>query len=124
MGKQFTAVLPNKQERFAADMSNGRAQLFLGIAKLLESVVEMPCGIEEDNGRDEYYIHAESFLLFFEKVHASGWITDPSGFVYGWACHAAGMIENITLTTKEWVCRDGSVLEIRRYLRPEDLGRP
>src|ERR1043166_6446479 len=68
----------------------------------------MPCGIAADPGDDEHRIDPAQFVPFFEAVHAAGWITEPPGFVQGWASYAAGMIENITLTPRQWRCRDGS----------------
>lgn len=119
MGKEFTAVLVDGSQRFAASMSNHRADLFVEVARLLERYVGRPSGIEEDN--DEYRIDAPVFIGFFEAVHAAEWITYPRGFLHGWAAHAAGMIQNITLTERTWTCRDGTALPVWRYLRDDEL---
>jgi len=121
MGKEFTAVMQDGTERFAATMSNDRSRLFYQIAVLLESYVQLPCGISPDEGDDEHRIDPDAFIVFFEKVHATGWITAPEGFTFGWASHAAGMIENITLKPRTWICRDGSSLKVSRYLRAEEI---
>lgn len=123
MGKEFTATMPDGSKRFAATMANQRATLFFQIAKLLESFVGRPCGILDDAGDNEHRIDPDEFIAFFEAVHAAGWITDTGGFVYGWASHAAGMIENMTLTKRRWICRDGSELKISRYLRCEEIDK-
>ena len=81
----------------------------------------MPCGIAADPGDDEHRIDPAQFVPFFEAVHAAGWITEPQGFVQGWASYAAGMIENITLTPRQWRCRDGSLLTVLRYSRDEEV---
>jgi hypothetical protein len=121
MSRDFVALLADGSERFAASMSNDRARLFFEVAKLLERYVGAPSGIEEDKGEDEYRIHADQFYRFFELVHAAGWITEPQSFVAGWASYAAGMIENFTLSTRVWRCRDGSALKIQRYVRDDEL---
>ena len=121
MSKEFTAIMSDGTERFAASLANDRARLFFEIAKLLEHFVGMPSGIAADIGEDEHRIHPARFIPFFGAVHAAGWITEPKGLVRGWASYAAGMIENITLTPKQWHCRDGSGLPVSRYLRNEEI---
>lgn len=121
MGKYFTAILADGSERFAASMANNRADLFFDLAKTLERYVGKPCGIEVNPEDDEYRIDALRFIAFFEATHVGGWVTEPEGFVGGWASHAAGMIENITLSAQTWTCRDGTVLPVRRYIRTDEL---
>jgi hypothetical protein len=121
MGKLYTAVLPDGSERFVADFSMGRASLFYDIALLLEKYVKMPCGISPDPGDDEHRVTASQFLPFFERVWSEGWLVEvDAGFLSGWAAHAAGIVENITLQPKQWVDRNGVILSIRRYSRPEE----
>jgi hypothetical protein len=123
MGKLYTAILPDGSERFAASFSMGRAALFYDIALLLERYVKMPCGIALDPGDDEHRVTASQFIPFFERVWNEGWITETgAGFLSGWAAHAAGIVENITLQPKQWIDRNGAVLTIRRYTRPDELG--
>jgi hypothetical protein len=125
MGKQFTAIMPDGSERFAAELSMGRAKLFYDIALLLERYVQLPCGITPDPGDDEHRIDPELFVLFFERVWSEGWLTDAhEGFISGWAAHAAGMIENIFLRPRSWVDRNGVKLSIQRYLRPDEYPTP
>jgi hypothetical protein len=121
MGKQFIALLADGSERFAADLSTGRAALFYDIALLLEGYVGHPCGISPDAGQDEHRINPAVFLPFFERVWKEGWLAEQeSGFVAGWAGVAAGMIENITLAKRNWVDRNGTPLVVQRYLRPDE----
>lgn len=122
MGKEFTAILADGSERFAASMSNDRADLFFDLAKTLERYVGKPCGIEVDlAAADEYRIDALRFIAFFEAAYAAGWVTEPRGFVIGWSSYAAGIIENITLKAQTWTCRDGTVLPVWRYIREDEL---
>ena len=121
MGKLYTAVLPDGSERFAADFSMGRASLFYDIALLLERYVNMPCGIASDPGDDEHRVIASQFVPFFERVWSEGWIAESEGgFLSGWAAHAAGIIENITLQPRQWVDRKGATLPVQRYMRPDE----
>ena len=122
MGKEFIAAMADGTERFAATMSMGRASLFYEIALLLERYVGHPCGIAPDDGSDVHRIDPEVFLAFFERFWAQGWLGEEGGFIHGWAAHAAGMIENITLEPREWVDRKGVVLNVQRYLRDDELG--
>lgn len=122
MGKEFTAILPDGTERFAAGFANRRAQLFYDIALLLERYVNLPCGISPDTGEDEHLIDPAQFIPFFERVWKEGWPTDiRGGFLTGWAAYAAGMIENITLEKRTWVDRDGATLSPQRQMRPEEI---
>ena len=122
MGKLYTAIMPDGSERFVADFSMGRASLFYDIALLLERYVQLPCGIGPDPGDDEHRVDPSQFIPFFEQVWSQGWIAEvKGGFVSGWAAHAAGIVENITLQPKQWVDRNGEVLSVKRYLRPDEL---
>lgn len=121
MGKLFTAIMPDGSERFAAEMAMGRAALFFDIARLLERYIDAPCGIAADEGEDEHRVDSASFIAFFERLWGEGWVLESHGFVSGWAAHAAGMIENITLRPNRWVDRNGDELIARRYLRPDEL---
>jgi len=122
MGKQFTAIMPDGSERFAADFSMDRAQLFYDIALLLERYVHLPCGIGPDPGDDEHRIDSTLFVPFFERVWSEGWLTDAQGgFLSGWATYAAGMIENISLQSHSWVDRHGVALSVQRYTRPDEI---
>ena len=120
MSKLFTAILPDGSERFAAEMAMGRAAPFYDIARLLERYVGLPCGIAADGGQDEHRIDPASFIAFFERLWGDRWVLESDGFVSGWAAHAAGMIENITLCSRRWVDRNGNELSVKRYLRPDD----
>ncbi|MEZ5427741.1 MAG: hypothetical protein R2747_15840 [Pyrinomonadaceae bacterium] len=122
MGKEFTAKFSDGSERFAASMAMGRAALFYDIAVLLERYVGQSCGISVDNGMDEHEIDPDVFIAFFELVWKAGWIAEADGFIAGWASHAAGMIENITLEPRTWIDRDGVELKVARYLRNDELG--
>jgi hypothetical protein len=104
-------------------MSIGRAQLFIAMTRLLETeFLNMHSGIEDDYGQDENVIHADQFIRFFEEFWARGWIGEKrNGFFHNWARHAAGMIENITLQSQDWIDRNGERLEVLRYVRPEEL---
>jgi hypothetical protein len=121
MGKEYIAIMPDGTERFAADFSMDRAALFYDIALLLERYVQLPCGIAPDPGDDTHRIDASLFVPFFERVWNQGWLTDVrGGFLSGWAAHAAGIIENITLQLRRWVDRNGTELRVERYLRPDE----
>jgi hypothetical protein len=121
MGKLYTAILPDGSECFAADFGMGRATLFFDIALLLERYVNMPCGIAPDAGDGEHKVIAAQFIPFFEQVWNEGWIAESkSGFLSGWAAHAAGIVENITLQPRQWVDRNGATLTIQRYTRPDE----
>lgn len=121
MGREFTAVMDDGTERFAASMAMGRTALFYDIALLLERYIERPCGISPAS-EDEHRIDPEIFMEFFEEFWNRGWIGEAGGFVHGWAAYAAGMIENITLQPKTRVDRRGVELKVRRYLRQDELG--
>ena len=122
MGKQYTAIMPDGSERFAADFSIGRATLFYDIALLLERHVHLPCGISLDPGDDTHRINPILFIPFFECIWHQGWLTEcRSGFLSGWAAHAAGIIENITLRPRRWTDRDGIDLSVQRYLRADEI---
>jgi len=100
----------------------GRAKLFYGIALMLESYVQLPCGIMPDPGDDEHRIVATLFVPFFERVWEAGWIAEErGGFLNSWAAHAAGMIENITLKPRKWIDRNGVALKVARYMRPDEF---
>ena len=121
MGKIYTAIIPDGSERFAADLSMGRAALFYDIALLLERYAGIPCGIAPDNGEDEHRIDTDLFISFFERLWDEGWLLEGrAGFLPDWAGHAAGMIENITLQSRRWVDRNGEELPVHRYQRPEE----
>ena len=122
MGKEFVAVMADGTRRFAATMSIGRASLFYEISLLLERYVKRSCGIAPDNGNDEHQIDPEVFIAFFEEVWAQRWLGEAEGFIHGWAAHAAGIIENITLQPRAWVDRRGVPLKVQRYLRDDELG--
>jgi hypothetical protein len=121
LGKLFTAIMPDGSERFDAEMAMGRAALFYDIARLLERYVGLPCGISADDGADEHRIDPASFIAFFERLWGEGWVLESHGFVSGWAAHAAGMIENITLGSRRWVDRNGNELSVQRYLRADEI---
>jgi hypothetical protein len=120
VGKEFTARFPDGSERFAASFSMDRAKLFFDIARLLEQHVGMPCGISDDCGDDVHIINPEAFIAFFERFWDAGWLGEDGGFLYGWAQYAAGAIENVTLEPRRWIDRNGRVLEVRRYPRPDE----
>ena len=121
MGRLYTAIMPDGSERFAAHLGMGRAALFYDIASLLERYVDLPSGIAAENGEDEYLIDPTLFIAFFDRLWSDGWILEmDAGYLSGWAAHAAGMIENITLQTRRWVDRNGVELSIKRYLRPDE----
>lgn len=125
MGKEFTARFSDGSERFAASFSMGRAALFVDITHLLEKHLALPSGIANDPGNDEHVIDPDLFIAFFERFWDQGWLGEHrSGFLHGWAQHAAGMIENITRQSREWIDRNGEILEVRRYLREGEKGRP
>ena len=103
------------------DGHGSRTALFCDIARLLERYVGLPCGIAADSGEDEHRIDPALFIAFFERLWGEGWILESHGFVSGWAAHAAGMIENITLCSRRWVDRNGNELSVKRYLRPDEI---
>lgn len=122
MGKLFTARLSNGSEQFAAGMSMGRAKLFVDMTRLLETkYIGLLSGIEDDHGNDEHYIDAVQFVAFFERVWSKNWLVNENGFAHNWARYAAGMIENIELEHRQWICADGIALKPIRYMRPDDF---
>ncbi|MFO0979012.1 MAG: hypothetical protein U0996_21565 [Planctomycetaceae bacterium] len=123
MGKLFTARMPDGSERFAGGLSMGRAQLFFDMTKLLEKHLECTSGIADDIGEDEHVINPGEFIKFFECFwQQHDWMGErQSGFYHAWAAIAAGMIENITLTPRRWVDRNGEVLTVNRYQRPDEV---
>jgi hypothetical protein len=115
MGKDYTAKLPDGRERCLASFSMGRATLFYEIALLLEKYLALPCGISEEVP-DEMLVDTQLFLAFFDEFWSRGWLGDSeSSFIYGWAEHAAGLVENITLTPLTCIDRSGNILTPRRY---------
>ncbi len=122
MGKLFTARMPDGSERFVAGMSMGRSRLFVRMTRLLETeFLKMSSGIEDDQGQDEHSVNPEQFSRFFEAFWVEGWIGEKrSGFFHNWARHAAGMVENMTLESREWIDRNGERLEVIRHLRPDE----
>jgi len=114
MGKIYTAYYQNGTERIAADMSIGRANLFYQMTLLAEHYVQIPSGIAEENGQDEYPVEAETFLRFFERFWEIGWLGDTHGLFHNWARYAAGMVESIKGKPVEWIDRYGERLTIIR----------
>lgn len=122
MGKLFTARMPDGSERFVAGMSMGRSRLFVSMTRLIETeFLKMFSGIEDDHGQDEHSINPGQFCRFFEAFWGEGWVGEKrSGLFHNWARHAAGMVENMTLESREWVDRNGERLDVIRYLRPDE----
>ena len=121
MGRTYKVKLPDGTERNLAFFSNGRAQLFHDVAHLLEKYVKLPCGISYDSEMDCMWVNAELFVPFFDEFWGYGWLGDSkSSFVYGWAEQAAGIIENMTLTTVTWVDRSHTTLIPQRYASISD----
>ena len=122
MGKLYVANLSDGTQRTVASPGVGHAKLFYDLAMVAEGLLEMPSGIAADNGQDEHVVEAEQFMRFFERFWQEGWLGEKrGGLLYAWAQEAAGIIENITLTSKEWVDRNGEKLEVSRYLRWEEF---
>lgn len=117
MGKFYTAYFEDDTHRILASFSMNRAKLFYDLTKLIEPYVGLECGIEDDNPpMDEHRVDGEKFVLFFEKFWQLGWLADSdNSFVYSWVPWAAGLVENITLTSTSWIDRHGNVLPVRRY---------
>ncbi len=121
MGKIFTAILDDGTERSVAHFSMDRARLFLEIASLLEHHVGVKSGLSPDDGQDEVQVDPIFFLPFFEAVWNAGWIAEVNGgFLIGWASYAAGIVENISLKRRDWIDRNGMVLNVKRYNRDEE----
>ena len=122
MGKLYLAKLADGTERTVASPSMRHAKLFYDLAMVAEKLLEMPSGVAADNGQDEHIIEAEQFMRFFDRFWQEGWLGEKrGGLLYAWAQEAAGMIENITLTSQDWVDRNGEKLEVKRFLRWEEF---
>ena len=116
MGKEYVTRFSDGNSRTLASFSMNRARLFYEITKIIENYVELPSGIEDDNGIDEYEINADKFVVFFEQFWRLGWIADnEDSFVDGWSSWAAGIVENIILKPVSWIDRKGNELQIRHY---------
>ena len=117
--------MPDGSERFAADMSMGRSRLFVSMTRLLETAfLNMSSGIEDDHGEDEHFVNPQQFIRFFESFWSEGWMGEKEGgFFHNWARRSAGMIENITLESREWIDRNGERLIASRCMRPDEVSR-
>lgn len=117
MGRLYIAKFEDSsEERVVAEFSTNRAQLFYDIAAILEGHVGIFSGVQENKGVDEHIVHAEQFVRFFNRLWKNGWLVDNrSSMICGWTPWAAGIVENITLKSTNWVDRNGLLLPVQRY---------
>ena len=81
----------------------------------MEKFVGIPSGISDDIGEDEHYILPDQFVEFFNEFWEEKWLADVTSFAVGWSRTSAGIVENITLTPKIWIDRNGHRLQVSRY---------
>lgn len=99
--------------------SHRPAILFFEIARLLEEKLEQPCGLIDYSQEDEYGVDPTQFISFLERFMEFVWDGEGVEYLYNWAEHAAGMVENITLEPRFWKNRHGPALFTIRYILHE-----